>query len=207
MVRHWYHTNNQKQCKLKRTTCIAPGCDIRTVLWPLCPYHARTLVGIAVKPSTRGCGLFATRNLRSGALLAPYVGHVRTEEYTDAVPSPYLIPNPRDPTMLLDASCRRGYAAMSNHRSDPNCYLNVTIINTKPTNRGNKKMFVYHDGWHIPLVFCRRTLMYKPVVWLVTNRDIRIGEELCIDYGPYASHINGIRHTTRPSLCPHTTSY
>lgn len=198
----WYSTNYQRQCKLERTTCIAPGCKTQTILWPLCAHHATDLVGITVKQSPspgRGCGLFATRNIRSSSVLAPYVGHTRSEEVANITHSPYLIPNPRNAKMVVDASCRRGYAAMSNHSPTPNCYLYITSIDTKANGRG--RWTEHADGWHVPRVLCHSTLTRGPMVWLITIRDVRMGEELCIDYGPYAAEINDIRHSTLPALC------
>lgn len=203
----WYMMKGQKKCRLEQTACIARGCRIKTFLWPLCSHHARTLVGLALRTSAtpgRGCGLFATRNFPKDYVLAPYLGHVINERASRNIDGAYLIPNPLNQKEVIDAACRRGYAAMCNHNSSSSVNCQLTIISNRMRNpkslKGSRQKQQYL-GWHIPGVFFHPSLMHRPIVWLVSTKQISAGEELCINYGEHADHINAVQHMTVPSLC------
>lgn len=136
------------QCDLQQQQCLATiksgrRCMRKTFRHPFCLPHARTLLGIDVRPSPgRGCGLFATQAFRPGDAIIPYTGEtfmnesdMRRLQGRDS--SPYVV-RLAAPTRLVDATCLRGYAAYANaplFRTRANVRFQQTTLTTSEKER------------------------------------------------------------------------
>jgi hypothetical protein len=111
-----------------------------TLLQPVCEEHADTVLGIAIRRTAHGFGLFATRAFRNRQLIAPYVGHLfagkrdrsggRERIAFDLVCDEAAVrPGYRRPAspyavefsarQVVDGTCLRGWAGMANHGARP----------------------------------------------------------------------------------------
>lgn len=106
-----------------------------------------------------GKGVIATHPIRKGTPIIQYRGKIMTwEKALDVHPH-----NPDEPNHTFIFDLNNGYvidawygncaAKWLNHSCDPNVHAEIS------------------DG------------LLQPQVWLLAKRDIKIGEELCFDYG------------------------
>ena len=238
-VRHTYRENHGAyECRLHELPCFArpphggPPCDRRTSLHPLCPAHARQWLGLEIRPSGvpgGGCGLFTTRALRTGDLVAPYLGmvrpaddarcrHARRRGPGPRPASPYGIEIPGN--RLRDASCERSYASMANHRpphTASNCAFHSLHVKTNrhctggpdpAAPPGTRTLLAGLPGCRsVPTVLRlgdRQTGgLNTEMVWLVATRNIAANRELLVNYGPpgVAAGLLALSHSTTPPLC------
>ncbi len=134
------HTKSGMRCK--RRTCKA---------LPFCYQHAKAK-GLQIKDSTiphGGLGLFATKNYANRELIAEYIGDHHTnaqmqQRYGDHT-APYAIQAKQND--IIDATCRRGYAAYVNAPRGTNLKANAEL---KPSSRGNERIVNMRATTNIP---------------------------------------------------------
>ncbi|OGG79201.1 hypothetical protein A3A39_04975 [Candidatus Kaiserbacteria bacterium RIFCSPLOWO2_01_FULL_54_13] len=115
-------------------------------------------VSIRTSKPGLGRGLFANRPIASGDFVAEYTGvHIPTP-YADTLETRYLFEIDSDWT--IDGSSRANVARYINHSCEPNCEGEIRGL---PAPRSSRQA----GG---------RVLIYAA-------RDIRLGEELTLDYG------------------------
>ena len=73
---------------------------------PYCKSHARSILGIVLKPCDTGCGVFAARTFKRGDVVAPYLGR-RYERHETPPVSPYLMQDVDD--AVVDCSIQRSW--------------------------------------------------------------------------------------------------
>lgn len=154
------------------------------VALPYCAQHLATVLGVRVGPSEvlpGTDGLYVTRAVRAGAMLAPYGGEVLT---TAEIGRRYGVgPRALAPYTMqrVDAACERYVGAMANGafgavpRARANARAQATArayAAASPRPRG-----ATHAGYRLT----RANLGIK--FWLVASRDLRAGEEVVLDYG------------------------
>lgn len=183
------------ECELRCRTCEATVEDGATgrrrscarrvcVALPYCAQHLVTVLGVRVAPSEvlpGTHGLYVTRDVRAGTMLAPYGGEVLT---VAQIGQRYGVgPRALAPYTMqrVDAACERYVGAMANGafgavpRARANARAQATArayAATSPRPRGAK-----HAGYRLT----RGNLGIK--FWLVATRDLRAGEEVVLDYG------------------------
>lgn len=120
MARFNYHVKGRLHFStpMRRTRCKAAGCAAVTKYPPFCAKHAAELLGVRVAPSRlrgAGLGLFTTRALAKGAMIAPLFGQVVTGEELfrryGAHTAPYAVQTAR---VLYDGAGLRYVGHMSN---------------------------------------------------------------------------------------------
>ena len=154
-------------CELKSSRCThvksdGHRCQRRVVIGgPLCSQHNRMVHGLRISTSTipgAGNGVFATRSIKAGAILCPYLGEKVTtsclnKRYAGHRVAPYSL-------HYTDSACDRSLASMINalFGSDGHCKA-ASAHNAAFESRGK----------HPTLV--------------VATKDIRDGEEVFVYYG------------------------
>lgn len=154
-----------------------------------------------------GCGLFTTTKIKRNDVIAPYIGRIQTTTATKN--GPYTMDGTNG--WKIDASLKRGWAAMANHPA-PIKHSNVdSILMNVPV-----EFNVHHatSKRRIGIEFHNRGLVRFPVSllharylgkenipWLVAIHPIAKGQEILLDYGSNAQRIFDIKHSTLPSLC------
>jgi len=105
-------------------SCEVKVCFARSEFVPYCEGHAKTILGVEVRPSTlrpkkmAGRGLFATREFKRGERIALYGGEKLTPAEVDArygedgLAAYSLTIHPK--RLVLDAITVRGYGSMAN---------------------------------------------------------------------------------------------
>lgn len=163
-------------CRLQEAKCAFNMCDRRVVIsHGYCTEHLRTY-NLEIKKSAikrAGLGLFACKAkktdpdiiFKKGDSFACYIGEVTTKEKIDRKygmsTAPYSIDTDvmrQSDQIIIDAACKRGYAAYINHADDESA--NSQFIT-----------HVYNDG------------VKDPLVYVQALRDIRHEEEIFASYG------------------------
>lgn len=233
---HTYRESSGYACTLHRVVCFArpprggAPCGRRTVLHPVCPSHARAGLGLEVRRSGlpgAGCGLFTTRPLQKGDLIAPYLGarcgggdtrcpHATRVGGGPRHGSPYAMDLDPAGRWQRDASCRRSYASMANHhpqRRRRNCGWFTLRLDagrdfgppdpTAPTTRALVTVPGYRSAPTLLRQAVRRADagLNGEMVWLVARQRIPADRELFVDYGPQAAAVLAQGHRTEPPLC------
>ena len=195
------------------TACAAPGCAASTVLAPFCARHAAAIMGVRLVRTRFGCGLAAARALPAGTVLGPYLG-ARVSEHGDPArrDGAYLM-SMADGRHAVDASRRRGWMAMANHGDAANLVSYVVRFPPRaehpafaapagaPPGRALPRDFGRDGTRRIPAAFLREPWLGTTHPWLVTQRRVRRGAEMRLDYGGRRQRIFGFAHRTEPSLC------
>ena len=216
------------RCHLHSMTCRARGCKQSTHVHPFCAHHARTILGLEVRPAgSSGCGLFAVQDFARGDLLAPYLGRRVPPGASWACPrssgridnnveSPYDMGLPaiggRD-AGTVDASCQRSYPAMANHgiRAAERNAAMVYVRNLAQAGRSPAAAAAGGNRAPAPssILLTGSTCQCRSVpkagivdgLWLQAERPIRAGTEVRLNYGPGASGLIRLRAITTPRLC------
>lgn len=237
-VRHVYREGGGAgvyECRLHSVPCFARPltgggtCDVATFLHPLCPRHARDRLGLEVRRSTlpgAGCGLYTTRNLQKGDLIAPFLGMRRPANDARCRHATRPGPGPRtgspygidlDPEWMRDASCLRSYASMVNHHPNQrrrNCGFHLLKLESNrhfvggpdPVEPRHRSLVDVPGYRSAPNVLRQATRgaggLDQSMVWLVATKRIKAGSELFADYGTQAAAgVVGFSHSTTPDLC------
>jgi len=172
-------TRKKVRCVLQETKCAFndPPCDRRVVIsHNYCTEHLRTYYNLEIKKSTiqsAGLGLFACKArgtdseivFKKGDVVAYYFGEVTTQQELErkygASTAPYSMAT--DVTgqrgeIVVDAACKRGYAAYINHADDKSANSQFNVHD-------------YNDGVNYPRL------------WVEARRDIYHEEEIFASYG------------------------
>lgn len=130
----------------------------------------RSLLGVAIKPSRHGLGLFAWRDIPANARIADYFGEgLSTEQLNQRYgvhrTAPYGLET--GPGRFVDAACVRATAAYANHEKE---------------SRANARFVAARNGPH----------------YIKAKQRIKKGKEIKISYGPrYGMKEHGVSHRTK----------
>ena len=174
------------------------NCSNMTETPPCCLKCTAQYLGLTIKQTNQGCGLFATRNFEKGDVIVPYLGLVSPDR---PVQSAYTVQVSKK--RYIDATLLRGLGSFVNHSShSSNVYARLATFHASQFPRKQDgRSYMQNRKASFPSVLQMDPFVGFQHYWLVAQKRIVQGMELKINYGTEAGAINRLMHKTMPPFC------
>ena len=177
------------------------NCSNMTETPPCCLQCTAQYLGLTIKQTSLGCGLFATRNFKIGDVIVPYLGLVSPDR---PVQSAYTVQVSKK--RYIDATLLRGLGSFVNHSgySSSNVYACLATFQANhfsPVQRDGRTLMQNRKEASFPSVLQMDPFVGFQHYWLVARKRIDKDTELKINYGTEAGAINRLMHKTMPPFC------
>ena len=188
------------QMALLSIECV--NCSNTTETPPCCLRCTAQYLGLTIKQTPLGCGLFATRNFEIGDVIVPYLGLVSPDR---PVQSAYTVQVSKK--RYIDATLLRGLGSFVNHSDFPSsnviaCLATFQANHFSRVQRDDGRTLMNRKSEHsFPSVLQMDPFVGFQHYWLVARKRIDKDTELKIDYGTEAGAINNLMHKTLPPFC------